>query len=857
MKQLLLFCLVFILLTCLSIGKEVDPETAKLVAQNLYQQVDKKSGDIYLELIYTCESIVITDFNSSTTNEFPILYVFNAGNNKGFVIVSGDDNVLPVLGYSLNGNFDKSNMPSNFKKWLEGYKNQISHIIVNKLSSTDEIKSQWEKLKNGQSLSTDITPVNPLLSTTWDQSPHYNALCPYDYSYNELTVTGCVATAMAQIMKYWNYPANGTGFHSYNHPVYGTLSANFASATYEWGSMPNNVTSSNNAVATLMYHCGVSVEMNYGIAANGGSSTNSLQPVANALGNYFQYSNTVQFVERASFSNSDWINMLKSELDAGRPIEYGGIGSGGGHAFVCDGYDANNYFHMNWGWSGYYDGYFLIDELNPGGTGTGGGSGGYNSYQQAVIGIKAPTGNTTYEMSLYENVVASPNPIYYTQGFTVHTDIVNWGTNTFNGDFCAAIFDAGSNFIDYVEILTGYSLGGGMHYTNGLDFTNSGLVTLLPGSYYIGIFYRQTGGDWIIVDDGSYSNMITLNVEYSNDIELYQEMNISCGNEITQNQAFTVTLDVANYGTTTFSGEFALNVYNLEGYFEETVQILTGAYLEPNYFYDDIEFTTNGLGIAPGTYLLALLHKEDGGDWELSGSTYYSNPVFVTIKEQSLSPDNYEDNNVQNNAYNLTVNFNGNNATVETTGSNLHVGSDDDFYKIELISEFDYTISARAHDSYNSGNGQTYTCDVAWSYNNGIVWSDLYDDIMPQVITVNDGGTVYFRVAPYFVGQAGTYLLDINITRTETGINDVAFSRNLSVYPNPATELLNIEVKNNARIKEVKIFDMAGKQLLKVQVPVQNNSHITIPVNELPYGVYMMLIQTEETLFQHKFIKGL
>ncbi len=290
-------------------------------------------------------------------------------------------------------------------KWLEGYKNEIRFIITNNILQTTEIANDWSSLINGINYGGSLgkkAGVTPLCQTTWDQSPYYNALCPYDNSASERTVTGCVATAMAQVMKFWNFPATGTGYHSYNHDTYGTLSANFGSSTYNWTSMPNNVSSNNSAVATLMYHCGVSVDMNYGVGSTGGSGAyviSNASPVTNcteyALKNYFGYKSTLQGVEKDNYTQTQWVNLMKTELDAGRPVIYAGFGSGGGHCFVNDGYDINSFFHFNWGWSGSYNGFFVITALNPGGVGTGGGTGGFNNNHQAVIGIEPSSGSSS------------------------------------------------------------------------------------------------------------------------------------------------------------------------------------------------------------------------------------------------------------------------------------------------------------------------------------------------------------------------------------------------------------------------------------------------------------------------------
>ncbi len=867
MQRILLFAFLIVGIVAISIAKEVNPITAKLLAHNMYQRVNKNKGSLNLQLVYTSTTKISPNADKSNSNEVPLFYVFNAENDNGFVIVSGDDNSIPILGYSTSGSFDNSNLPTNFQKWLEGYKNQMRFIITNNIQANEEITNKWERMKAGQPLNSNkvINSVNPLLSTTWSQSPFVNAMCPYDVAAGAdngyHAVTGCPATAMAQIMKFWNYPAHGTGFHSYNHGTYGTLSANFASTTYDWASMPNNVSGANSAVATLMYHCGVAVEMQYGPTSSGSYVIIDGYPMEQtceyAYKTYFGYNaSTLQGLRRDNYTDVAWVQLLKTDLNAGRPIQYAGFGAGG-HTFVCDGYDENNYFHMNWGWGGYADGYFLIDALNPGSGGTGSGAGTYNNGQQAVIGIQPPSNSTTYIMSLYADVVASPNPVWYGSSFTVHTDIANFGTNTFNGDYCAAIFDDSNNFIEYVEILSGYNLGASQHYTSGLDFTNSGLLSVLPGSYYIGIFYRPIGGDWIIVSNGSFSNMISFDVYYSNDIELYQDMVIDCGTNISQNNPFTVTLDISNDGSTTFNGEFNVSLYNLDGSFAETVYTLPGANLASGYFYDDLVFSSSGVSVFPGTYLMAVMHKADGGSWELTGSSYYTNPIYVTIKEHEIPTDMYENNNIQNDAYNLSLNFSSNNASVETTGSNAHIGSDEDFYKIVLASGYNYTITSRIHDSYNSTNGQTYTCDMSWLYLNGSTWSDTYDDVMPTNITVNNGGTIYFHVAPYFIGQTGTYLLDIDVTRTaSSGINDISNSENFTLFPNPTSDFVNIETESKTNVQSIEIVDITGKQIIIINNPKFNNNHFAIPVSQLLLGTYIILIRTDEEIWQHKFIKS-
>lgn len=866
MKTTLLFLAITIGIVFLSSAKEVKPEAAKRVAQNFTTRIDTEKGQKEYTLVHTRVHALQNHSETRQQTEVPLFYVFNAIDDAGFVIVSADDNAIPVLGYSTTSTFDSSNLPNNFSKWLEGYKNQIRFIITHEIKATEEIKKMWEQLENARPLNQaakDHQEVPPLLSTKWSQAPFVNDLCPWDDSRSARAVTGCPATAMAQIMKYWQYPANGTGFHSYNHSIYGTLSANFGATTYDWNAMPDFVEGPDNAVATLMYHCGVAVEMNYGVDASGSYviidySPTPQQTCENAFQQFFGYdTQTIQGVLRANYSDQNWKNLLINELDNNRPIQYAGFGAGG-HTWVCDGYDNNEYFHMNWGWGGHADGYFLLDALNPGSGGTGSGAGTYNDTQQMLIGIQPPSGGSPSNgITLYDAVTVSPNPAFYSNGFEVRTDLANFGASTFTGDFCAAIFDQNLTFVDFVEVLSDNSLGSNMHFTNGVTFTYPGALTLLPGDYAIGIFYKPAGGDWVMVQDGEYENLIPLEVYYSNDIELYQDFLISCGNSIERNLAFSVTLDILNDGNSTFVGNVGIGIYDLDGYLAAHVQTLTGANLDPGYYYDDLLFECDGVDLSPGTYFLAVMHQREGGDWELTGSSYCSNPIFVNITEESLAADAFEPNDTQNEASQLMVSFDGSNAAIATENSNLHISSDEDYYKIDLPSGFTYFISARVHDSYNSGNGITYTCDVSWLYHDGAGWSSSYDDVMSDKIHVPDGGTVYFRVVPFFASHTGTYLLDLNIFKElNTSTPDLSTQATISVYPNPATETISVEAREGLNIQQIRIVDILGRQFLTNEYPGAHNTLLTLSVEELPPGMYILLIQTHHGTFEQSFIKS-
>lgn len=381
-----------------SFAKHVSIETAQRVAVNFWKTQTVKTP-VFEEI--------------SNTLGLDCMYFFVTSDNNGFVIVAADDAATPILGYSTsNGIFHTAELPDNLRGWLSHYTEEIKYAQKNNLEADPKTASEWQKLIAGVSPKSTkgAKAVEPLIATRWDQGAPYNNKCPYDknsYGMSERAVTGCVATAMAQVMKYWEWPIKGTSSKTYTctslspNATTRTVSANF-DTLYYWDRMleggditPTNTwnTSQRAAVALLMFHCGVSVQMSYSYAGSA-----ALQyKVPDALKNYFFYSKDATYKQKSSTSETAWKTMLKNEIDARRPVVYGGAASDGsdGHSFVCDGYDASENFHFNWGWSGGSDGYFPLSSLNPGSGGIG--STGYNFtyYQDAVTGIMPGIQTTT------------------------------------------------------------------------------------------------------------------------------------------------------------------------------------------------------------------------------------------------------------------------------------------------------------------------------------------------------------------------------------------------------------------------------------------------------------------------------
>ena len=369
------------------------------------------------------------------------LYVFNVSNNGGFVIVSPDDCAQTILGYSDCGQFDPDNIPCNMRAWLQGYADEIAWAQ----QQTAEGRLQTTGNRANAPAAIIKTPIAPLIETRWDQGTPYNNLCP-EYAAGEHAITGCVATAMAQVMYYHKWPeATTMPIPSYDDRWWSSPSLPAAVTTFNWNDMQltyDGTETTETAVATLMYYCGISVKMDYGNNANAMSGASS-SDIEYALETYFNYSTTTKYVSRSYYSYGDWINLIYHELEEGRPVLYGGSSDGGGHEFVCDGYQGEDFFHINWGWSGMSDNYFKLSALNPYAQGSGGSSSndGFHYGQDAVIGIQKPNDTGTIldvtetqvnlslkSISIDKSSVSAGEPV------TITLKVTNNASDDYDGD---------------------------------------------------------------------------------------------------------------------------------------------------------------------------------------------------------------------------------------------------------------------------------------------------------------------------------------------------------------------------------------------------------------------------------------
>ena len=380
------------------------------------QALRRVQGNSALKMPSKSGTSMKLSFSMQTQKGEPAVYIFDRPASSGYLIVSADDTATPLLGYADSGSFDANNMPPQLEWWLSEYASQIDY------ASANGIKNTYAPIANKKEIA-------PLVKTKWNQGTPYNNLCP---SVNNIKCpSGCVATAMAQVMKFWNYPEVGTGRVTATLPSGGTGEGfiNLAQKPFDWNNMIDSYSGydytneQGNAVATLMQAAGYAAKMNYAPGGSGALSINA----AISLSKNFKYNPNIQYLQRLYFNTSEWNEIVYNELAAGRPILYGGQSTSVGHEFVCDGYDGNGYFHFNWGWGGMSDGYFILDALNPNSVGTGGGAGGgYNSRQDIIIGIQPSSVETDVYLTQFGNLSASASGSNISLALNYNGNVGNW-----------------------------------------------------------------------------------------------------------------------------------------------------------------------------------------------------------------------------------------------------------------------------------------------------------------------------------------------------------------------------------------------------------------------------------------------
>ncbi len=361
-KKIIFLSLILVIASIQVFAQAVSATTAQQVAANFFKTATRQA------------SVSMVNVSPSAQRKSSVsYYVFQPEDQKGFVIVAGTKSATPILGYSEESSFPTDNVSPEFQYWMDGYQKQLDYIAEHRLAPTAEQAKSWGELEKGTfSAPENGNRVNPLLNTSWSQGNPYNKLCPN----NGMALTGCVATAMAQVMKYWNFPLAGTIIWEYEdnncgNGVCGKFKTALGGDNYNWNVMPNSLAPGANDlgafyVSKLMYDCGVSVQMDYGLGGNLSGSGAFPTDIPGALNGLFGFQNSY-LIEPDNPADVSWGQVIKEQLDWGMPVLYGATGDGnGGHLWVCDGYYEDfNVFAMNWGWGGTADGWFSLDNLHP------------------------------------------------------------------------------------------------------------------------------------------------------------------------------------------------------------------------------------------------------------------------------------------------------------------------------------------------------------------------------------------------------------------------------------------------------------------------------------------------------------
>lgn len=402
-KNFLLLLSLMLLLSVSAIAGPRSYQQAKAIAQ---RQAAMLGIEMDAEVTASAKAAPRMSVSSAVSPSATCYYVFANGEDKGFTIVSGDDRMPEVVGYSAQGTYDPDHLPANYVGFMKAYQETVEALLKGDAQVSGGLAEvrQWRAERAG------TAAVAPLLDgIKWDQREPYNNMCPL-YDGTNRSVTGCVATAMAQVMMYYQYPKElKTTIKAYNTQTYGIQIPEISSgATYDWDNMLPDYSKSDynsaqaDAVAKLMYHCGAAVKMDYG-PLSGANVTPAI------LATYFGYdADLMQDLTRTVFTLQQWMTLIDNELKAKRPILYSGQASDGGHVFVCDGSDGKGLYHINWGWGGYQDGYFDLTILQPqkGGAGSGSAVDGYNRNCSMIIGIAPDNGKVDEPLASYPQIMS-------------------------------------------------------------------------------------------------------------------------------------------------------------------------------------------------------------------------------------------------------------------------------------------------------------------------------------------------------------------------------------------------------------------------------------------------------------------
>jgi hypothetical protein len=781
------------------------------------------SGLSAMTLAYTAQSA------SQSEN---LYYVFNRGENSGYVVVAGDDRASStILGYSDSGTFDMDKAPSNLKAWLDGYGREMEYMAAH------------PEIVNSKSSTTLTTSVSPLCKSMWDQGAPYNTLCPM---YNSTTqcVAGCVATAMAQVMYYHKWPVKGTGSRSYTSwsKKY-NLSANFDTTYYRWDVMEpvynsNSSEAAKAEVAKLVYDCGVSVQMDYGV-----SSAAQMLEGDRSLVRYFGYDKGISYKLHDYYSKEEWDSIIRNELDNKRPVTYDGFSSSGGHAFVCDGYDNKGYFHFNWGWSGLSNGYFVTSALDPMAQGIGGSSGGFNMRQDISIGIQPPTSNPIAPCDIYADSLIS---VYKTA--TIGSSVVlglkglyDFGYNDVSFKTAVILKDADGNDVLIQKAFNGNDVA----FSSYTGYTTLNASITVPSS----------------VASGTYKAYIC----YSTD------------QGATWNQVPVRNMTPKYYVVTVGSGTYKVGMPT-----EQVPSLkLTGIRLNTKLYYDKepsvYVYIANSGGDYSGNVYISLVKSTENGD----STAYTSGKFLIDVAHGDTATVNFNEKiTAEPGSYKFCV--------LDRNSTKI---DGDSTVEVAYASSSSSNLRATSNPSLlKDGNGKVPKNDVEITigfknlggYYSGLVYGMIFANgaseysslIGPVEVMLDYNQSKTYQLKGEFMNgitDGGYYVVMYDYTNQKTilrttnsqaktfftlgdewaGIEKISTAGSTMIYPNPATDALNV-VSVDA-VSRASVFSLTGSLL--TDRTLSSATSFSLDVASLPAGVYMLRLVTTKGTTVNRFVK--
>ncbi len=767
----------------------------------------------------------------------PMVYLFENASDEGFIVVSADDIAAPVLGYSDTGKLDPMNLPVNLRWWLDQYKGEIAAAVA------AGVDTPYAPERSRA----DRSPIAPLMTTRWNQDEPYNIECPLVGS--SRAMTGCVATAMAQVLKYHNYPEKGVSKHEYKSGTQ-TIQFDFGNTTFDWNSMLDTYTTTstitqNKAVATLMKACGVSVDMAYGASESGAVSS----MVTPALITYFNYDKGVHSEVRVAYTSTEWQDMIYNDLAKNGPVYYAGQSNAGGHAFVCDGYSSNGYFHFNWGWGGMSDGYYLLNALDPDSQGIGGSTSGFNFDQMVILGVKKPVAGSEY---------AAPNYVYSEKlnaqviNNVLHLvgSVFNYSSKAYKGHFSVDFVNDATGETKTVQITDDGILAVGSGYSR-----ISGSINALPDGSYKGTIMFVTGGKkypvHLIASQLGYITLVkkgtsyTVNVPDAGNITV---KDIEFASKLYVGEKFKFKATAINTG----SVEITMPVTPLLLKSEDTNDwcalgedfnaIVPANSSIPMEYLGSINRVKTGFTLTAGKYYFCLAVNEVSYNGSSAVDSYKAiSPVIpVDVKSNNGTPvvkiSSWSLGGSLNavDPYNIEVD-------VTVTGSRGYYTSPIEFYVFPYVSGSVQSVASALSEPLFIEAGETKDIKIMCN-------------LAEQGVPI-EPGTKYFcslynRVAgDWFV----TVPEQIVFTIGTSGIEDITteVQRTVTVTPNPAIDYATVTAPEE--ITGIQLVSMSGATVTPA-VDV-DGAIATVDVASLPAGIYIARITTLNGVYTTKVVK--